>query len=153
MSYDDAHIDLGYFGTTLDLSKISTLPDIGALPITPRLGLSCIGIVPLVLNFNMRFRPEDPRDKVITITKSIREEGLVQALTLQHEGGAYEIACNLLDSRKRSPGDVLTAVNTKCRELGLHVAHSYTTGPSEQDIIDTYLLSSSFVKKCETRTL
>ena len=39
-----------------------------------RKGVSCVGAVPLVLNFNVRFRPQDSRAKVQQITKYVRSQ-------------------------------------------------------------------------------
>ena len=44
----------------------------------------------------MRFRQCDSKNLVMQVTKYVREVGLgVEALTLQHSEGSYEVACNL----------------------------------------------------------
>ena len=55
-----------------------------------------------VENYNIRLRPNVPKEVARTLTKSIRERGgqglpFVEALTLVYGRDQYEIACNLLD--------------------------------------------------------
>ena len=107
----------------------------GELPPDPSRGIACIGVVPLVVNFNMRFRPQDPKEKVALITQAVRERNLVQALTLEHEDGCREVACNLLNVAERSPEQVLEIALRKCRELDVEVVTSYTTGPTEKELL------------------
>ena len=107
----------------------------GELPLDLTKGLALVGVVPLVVNFNMRFRPQDAKDKVNLITKSIREKDLAQALTLEHEEGSLEVACNLLNVRVRAPTDVLNLTSEKCREMDIQIVKSYTTGPTEEELL------------------
>ena len=83
----------------------------------------------------MRFRPQDPKDKVALVTKAVREKNLVQALTLVHEDGCREVACNLLNVAERSPEEVLDTALRRCRELDVEVVASYTTGPTEKELL------------------
>lgn len=112
-------------------------PDIGDMRqhFDPRKGVSCVGAVPLILNFNMRFRAEDPRSRVIQVTKHIRS-GDVEALTLPHENGSYEVACNLRNPKHGTrPEAVLAAAQAKSKELGIEIIDSYLTGPTEEQLL------------------
>ena len=60
----------------------------------------------------------------------------VEALTLQHKEGAYEIACNLRNWKSIGPKDVLDRALSKARELGVDIVDHYTTGPTEEDLLD-----------------
>ena len=63
----------------------------------------------------------------------------VEALTLRHDEGAFEVACNLLDpsSSSGSPEAVLTRALSAIQEQGLdlEVHQKYTTGPSEAELL------------------
>lgn len=50
------------------------MPDFNALlPVNERTGVCLVGVVPLVLNFNMRFRAKDPFSAVAQVAKAVRE--------------------------------------------------------------------------------
>ena len=70
------------------------------------------------------------------VTKLVREAS-VEALTLKHDGGCYEIACNLLNPSVVTPDTVLEKVNHIIQDLGLDIKIEmyYTTGPSEMDLL------------------
>jgi glutamate formiminotransferase len=80
----DIRSDLGYFKqhcnntvpTILDLT-LNRSPDFGPTRSNPRIGVCCVGAIPLVVNFNMRFRISDDRKKVVKVTSSIREAGVI----------------------------------------------------------------------------
>lgn len=95
------------------------------------------GAVPFVLNFNLRFRSTDPRSSVIKVTSHLRTPE-VECLTLPHEDGAYEVACNLLNTRITGPEAVLKAAREKADELGIEIVKYYTTGPTESELLDRY---------------
>ena len=106
MMLRDIRKKLGYFSKT-DFD-VSFEADMGSMSVVkPTLGVSCVGAVPMIINLNMRFRPEDKRADVAKVSKAVREPGLVESLTLDHAGGAYEVACNLRNTRTRSVEDVL----------------------------------------------
>lgn len=98
-------------------------------------GITCVGALPYVLNFNMRFKEEDSRAMVQKVTKHVRQEGLVEALTLQHEGGSWEVACNLKNTGALSPDMVLVKAQELSASLGLTIVSHYTTGPTEEEIL------------------
>ena len=50
-------------------------------------GVTMVGAVPYIQNFNMRFRPIDERSLVVKVTAVVREPGVVEALTLPHNDG------------------------------------------------------------------
>jgi len=79
--------ELGYF----DQSQIqSSVPSVSSVPVPDyvtssspssihqniRHGLTCVGVVPFVLNFNIRFRSIDPRSKVTQITQHLRSSNV-----------------------------------------------------------------------------
>ena len=141
----DIRRSLGYFGKTdappvrkdLHAGELPPLkPDYGeTLPVDARRGIVCVGAVPLIVNFNMRFRKGDPRSKVIQVTKAVRSTS-VEALTLPHENGAFEVACNLLDVKSTPPAMVLETTEKLAGELGIAVDAYYTTGPQESELLD-----------------
>lgn len=112
------------------------------------IGVSCVGAVPLILNLNFKVHSgssisndkdvKERRSKVSQITKFVREPGIVESLTLAHDAGVLEIACNLRDTSKTSVEDVVIKAELKAKELGIEITDSYTTGPSEQEILKIY---------------
>jgi glutamate formiminotransferase len=58
----------------------------------------------------------------------------VEALTLVHEGGNMEVACNLLDIGKTPPSRVLALAEAAARALGVEVEEAYTIGMTGQEI-------------------
>ena len=61
----------------------------------------------------------------------------VEALTLEHEDGCLEVACNLRSPAEVDSATVLRAAEEVSRSLGLTIASSYVTGPSEQELLAT----------------
>ena len=58
----------------------------------------------------------------------------METLTLPY-GDAYEVACNLKNSREVSADMVLAAAQEKARELDLKILSSYCTGPTESELL------------------
>lgn len=58
----------------------------------------------------------------------------VEALTLVHEGGNVEVACNLLDIAVTPPSRVLELVEAKAKEVGVKVEEAYTIGMTGEEI-------------------
>jgi len=104
-------------------------------------GVMCVGSIPLVLNLNIRFREGDAKRDVMQVTQHVRVPNLVEALTLQHQGGSWEVACNLKNYSAREGGveAVMQRVRDKVAELGgrVEVAESYTTGPTVEELLQT----------------
>jgi len=100
----------------------------------------CIGSIPMVLNFNMRFRQCDDKRLVMQVTKHVRQVGMgVEALTLQHidessSSSSYEVACNLTQSDEWGADKVLQSACDKAISLGIEIKHSYTTGPTIEEL-------------------
>ena len=67
----------------------------------------------------------------------------VEALTLEHEDGCLEVACNLRCPAEVDSAAVLLAAEEVSRSLGLTIANSYVTGPSEQELLATLQRSNS----------
>ena len=112
----DVRKKLGYF-TASDID-LTFRPDLEPPKPLPGVGISCVGAVPLIINLNMKLAPRSPRKEVIKITQSIRVPQLVESLTLSHEGGALEIACNLRNTCKYSVSEVMENAYKKAKELG-----------------------------------
>lgn len=132
---------LGYFtqtGGAIHDPIMSISPDFGVPVFDVKKGLTCVGAVDFVQNFNIRFAVEHEKRLVAQVTQYVREEK-VEALTLQHEEGAFEVACNLLQPAVKSPAYVLSRAEAKARELGLTITSSYTLGPSEAELLDLLL--------------
>ncbi|KAG9405675.1 hypothetical protein AC1031_003583 [Aphanomyces cochlioides] len=136
---------LGYFDMTAS-NALETLAQ--TLPVTPstfnssstwspKHGVMCVGVVPFVLNFNMRCRSSGSKATVAKITASIRSKE-VEALTLQHKEGAFEVACNLLQSSIVSPSVVLARARARAAQVGAEIVDSYTTGPTEEALLESY---------------
>ena len=103
-------------------------------------GTMCVGCVPMILNYNMRFRQCDSKNLVMQVTRYVREVGLgVEALTLQHSEGSYEVACNLTQTEKCGPDQVLASAMEKAATLGIEVESSYTTGPTIEQLQQIYI--------------
>lgn len=70
----DLRKELGYFeGQTQAVSSTNILtPTYAPTTRDATKGIACVGVVPFVLNFNIRFRVSDPRQKVTQITQFLR---------------------------------------------------------------------------------
>lgn len=118
-------------------------PDYGSMhaeeDIVKDKGVMCVGSIPLVLNLNIRFRQGDLKKNVMQITQHVRIPNIVEALTLQHQGGAYEVACNLkrYTSSLGSVDSVLQKAREKVEEMGgcIQIEDAYTTGPTAQELL------------------
>ena len=62
----------------------------------------------------------------------------MEALTLPYEGDAFEVACNLLNWRETGPEEVLCLAQELSAKLGLEIVTSYTTSPTEIELIKLY---------------
>lgn len=113
-------------------------------------GLTCVGVVPWVQNFNVKFASHHKKSDITPITQAVRCPE-VEALTLLHEDGAYEIACNLLQPRlvgrdivlQRIQDLVLSEKQRSGEELVLE--SWYTTGPDEDELLRRSSLSRTAV--------
>lgn len=70
----DLRKQLGYFGvsSTQSTSSPPVADFVPSITNTINHGITCVGVVPFVLNFNIRFRSIDPRQKVTQITQHVR---------------------------------------------------------------------------------
>jgi hypothetical protein len=78
----DIRRKLGYFTSDPASSGDPTFAaDIPAASSTDikRVGISCVGAVPLILNLNFRCRPEDKRSSVVELTKRVRVQNVSYA--------------------------------------------------------------------------
>jgi len=137
----DIRKSLGYFSSSRSASSstdssLSLSPDMGpSLSLSPpHLGITCVGAVPFVMNFNMRFRESDERERVKQVTKYVRQDKVVEALTLSHSN-SLEVTCNLLSPSLYSPEKVLERAKEKAKEVGVSIVSSYCTGPSEDELL------------------
>ena len=104
-------------------------------------GITCVGVAPMIINFNIRMTTLSSINKklVSQITSLLRVPGAVEALTL-HWGAQLEIACNLLSPlAEHCPSTVLAKAMSLATERGLVIETSYTTGPSENELLDNLL--------------
>ncbi len=103
-------------------------------------GLTCVGVVPVVVNFNIRMTIPSSRDKgaVSQITALLRVPDAVEALTLRR-GEQLEVACNLRSpslAEEHGRAALLAKATALARDRGLSIESSYTTGPSENELLD-----------------
>ena len=101
-------------------------------------GMSCVGAVPFMMNFNIKFPPTDSLTDVRKVTKAVKRLEGVEALTLQHDAG-YEVACNVKKPHLVGPESILSAGTEEANKLGLTVESSYSTGPNEQQLMDAFV--------------
>lgn len=110
--------------------------DLGYFTSTPSVGVCCVGVVPMVVNFNIRFaRGTQDKKLVSRITSALRVPDAVEALTLPWED-QLEIACNLRKAAEYTPQQVLESASRMALELGLEIETSYTTGPGEAELLE-----------------
>jgi glutamate formiminotransferase len=101
--------------------------------------MSCLGVVPFLLNFNVRLCTSDLAvGRVIAKGVRGRNGGLdkVEALALPHRDDAVEVACNLLDTAVSSPDTVLQRVTELAAEHGVEVHSSYVIGLTEAEVLE-----------------
>lgn len=100
-----------------------------------RRGLTCVGVVPLVRNFNVRFGPGAAKPLVAQVTRHLREPGCVEALTLPWRD-RFEVACNLRShAPEHSPEALLHRAVELSAPLGLSIEEHYCTGPGVADLL------------------
>lgn len=149
-------------GGAADRNVLPVQPFLGsAVDLSERKGVTLVGAVPFIQNFNMRFRAGDDRALIRRVTAAVRSDS-VEALTLRHDGShttqststststepslsttpapvvAYEVACNLKRPSEVTAEDVLrraTAV-IAAESLPIEIEESYTTGPSERELLE-----------------
>ena len=65
-----------------NMKNSSCLPHFGDISVDMDIlkGVSCVGALPYLQNFNMRFRPADSRKLIIQITKLLREPDVSECL-------------------------------------------------------------------------
>lgn len=98
-------------------------------------GLTCVGVVPLVRNLNLRFSAADSKALVARVTAGVRAAGAVEALTLPWRD-CFEVACNLRSSApEHSPEAVLARALALAAPLGLTLETHYCTGPGEAELL------------------
>lgn len=74
---------LGYFDTLSSTTitqqyNSDIIPDYGSeYEYNTKKGITCIGAIPLVINYNLRFRPGDSRSLVLQVTKQIRTTDVI----------------------------------------------------------------------------
>jgi glutamate formiminotransferase len=136
---DQSGIYIGKDTINMLMSKLDDAqPDISPSSHHSLHGVSCCGAVPYIRNLNIRFRPEDEKKHIMAVTKAVRIANLVQALTLSHQDGSYEVACNLLRPREITIEDVLRTAEMKATELGISIVDHYTTGLSEDELLSKF---------------
>ena len=133
---------LGYFGAGGSDGAVEEPkpPDFAGSPeMFSSKGVSCVGVVPLVINFNIRLTEASSGDKKLAsqVTALLRVDGAVEGLTLKW-ANQLEIACNLRSSLPEHSCDaVLTKAKALAAERGLEIESSYTTGPTARELLET----------------
>lgn len=112
-------------------------PDYGPAAPPPAAGVTCVGAVPWVVNYNVLLDTKDLK-AAGRIAKAVSARGgglaAVEAMALAHADGT-EIACNLLDSDVSGPATVLQRVHALASEAGLHVVCDYVINPSPEELV------------------
>jgi len=110
----------------------------GPQKVDPRLGVMCCGAVPYVQNYNIRLATSN-KALAAKVTRAVRTKDGgppgVEALTLTHQGGFIEVACNLLDVRITPPSTVLAMARAEADKMGVEVEEAYTVGMTCQEIL------------------
>lgn len=99
-------------------------------------GVCCIGVMPLIVNFNIVINDHiSKRSSIVQVTKELREENAIEALTLNH-GTNVEIACNLLNGTYTPEQVTAKALSIIQRvDPSVIISDSYTTGPSVDELL------------------
>lgn len=147
--YGAAHVDgrtlaatrrvTPYFKASNGWTVAPDLPAGSGLPPSERTGACCCGAVPLVLNFNMLLATSDvTAARAVADAVRTRTGGPpgVEALALEHEGGRFEVACNLLTPEQTTPAAVRAIADSAAERLGTSVASEYTIGLTLAEIRD-----------------
>ncbi len=141
----DIRRSLGYFNSTnpilsAEIVKNST-PDYYNDSVTSDQSLSshgvcCVGVMPLIINFNMVISDHlSKRSSIVQITKELREENAIEALTLNH-GTNLEIACNLLNGIYSPERVEVKALDIIQRvDPSVTISDKYTTGPTVAELL------------------
>jgi|MDTB01.3.fsa_nt_gb hypothetical protein len=103
------------------------------ISLDPVVGVTCVGAIPYLINFNVQFGSNSNLKDVRKVTKRVRELEGVEALTLK-PGETYEVACNVTKPRIVGPEEVLRVCFDQAEALSLQIKHSYTTGPLEEEL-------------------
>lgn len=112
-------------------------PDLGPVDISPHMGLTCIGAVPWLVNYNVLLKCSDLAvGRRIARAVSERGGGLryVQAMALQH-GEGIEVACNILDEAVSTVDSVLECTRRLAAKEGIEVHSAYRIGRSPEELV------------------
>jgi hypothetical protein len=101
-------------------------------------GMTCVGAIPFMMNFNIKFPPTDSLTDIRKVTKAVKLLDGVEALTLQHDAG-HEVACNVKKPHLAGPEIILEAGTVEANKLGLTVEGSYSTGPNEDKLMEAFV--------------
>lgn len=138
---------LGYFkkksstglADEMEAASQTVLSDAGPSVTNPQHGVVCCGAVPMVLNYNVRLKTKC-QTAAARIARKVRTKNgglpFVEALALQHQGGHYEVACNLLEPSRTTPLQVLDMITLAAREVGIDIEEEYTIGLRPSQILE-----------------
>mmetsp|Transcript_858 Transcript_858/g.1920 ORF Transcript_858/g.1920 Transcript_858/m.1920 type:complete len:338 (+) Transcript_858:38-1051(+) len=122
-------------------------PDMGPQQAEDKTGITVVGAVPWVHNYNILLQQgkdvdissEDFFNRCREIARSVstRWGGLpcVEAMALHHELG-IEVACNLLDIAETSPKEVREKVEQEAARQGISVHSDYFTNKLPEQVLD-----------------
>ena len=138
--YFSSHKHAQREGGGLEVKEVAS--DMGPKAVDPAIGVCCVGAVTLVCNFNVLVDTTD-RAVAMAICNDVRTSKGgppgVEAMALQHEGGKYEVACNLLDIYSgdgTDPKAALRAIEAAAAARSVAVLDSYTIGFTVPDSLE-----------------
>ncbi|GAX75278.1 hypothetical protein CEUSTIGMA_g2723.t1 [Chlamydomonas eustigma] len=106
-------------------------PDLGPTQVPEGLGVTTVGAVPWLINYNVPLLSASLQQaKLLSRAVSERGGGLqyVEAMALSHEGGAIEVACNLLNPQATPPEAVQSFLEQAVRQNDSKQSNSMTAG-------------------------
>jgi glutamate formiminotransferase len=125
--------------------KVVQVPDYGPPPTSTsrsKTGIVCIGAIPWLINFNVLLNSSDA-GVCKEIARAVSEKGgglkAVQAMALKHDGGRYEVACNLLDESVSGVELVEKEIERLAGERGVGVVRCYRIGKKPEELLEILL--------------
>jgi glutamate formiminotransferase len=122
------------------------VPDYGPQPSSTssssKTGIVCVGAIPWLINFNVLLNSSDA-GVCKEIARAVSEKGgglkAVQAMALKHDGGRYEVACNLLDESVSGVELVEKEIDRLAGERGVGVVRCYRIGKTPEELLEILL--------------
>lgn len=118
--------------------RSALVPDLGSKEVGNRLGVSIVGAMPYVTNFNLQVEGAS-LSECKAAAAALREHLGVQVMALPHAEGRVEIGCNLQATRElpsQSREAVLALVEAQLPQAA-RVSHAYVVGLTPEDAKQT----------------